>query len=547
MIQTIKATKYVAYLRKSTDDKEKQMLSLESQAEVIKRLQELHNVTIIETIEEKQSAKMPGRPGFDKMMDMIEKGKADGILTWQISRLSRNMKDSGQMMYLTDRGLLKTVITEQQTYSKDSMEQFMFGLQSLTAKLENDRTAYNVKTGMTTCARKGIYPACPPLGYSTDRGGIKGARKREIDPIRFPLVRKMWDLMLTGSYTPYEVLTKANEQWGLRNRNDLKLCKSQIYNIFNNTFYYGDFEWPIGSGDMYKGIHQPMVTKDEFERVQNMIGKTGRSRPAKHHFPFAGCSLSCSECESAISGYEKFKTQKNGNKHEYRYYGCNKRKRSDCVQKPVKEKNLDEQIGIVLQSIKIPEGLHELMMEVVKEENKKQFEAIYAQNEANKVAYDAVLKKIDSLIDMRATDLIDDAQFQGRKVDVEKERDRLRELIKNTDKNVTGWIDTADKMFTFAEHAVNRFQEPDNDIKREILTSLGWNLCIKERKLDISKENWIVPVQNIAKIINENFARLEPVSPLKQKTESRKSELCLLLCTGEDLNFHSLAAATTSR
>ncbi len=546
-MQAIKATKYIAYLRKSTDDKEKQMLSLESQAEVIKRLQVLHDVTIIETIEEKQSAKMPGRPGFDKMMNMIEKGKADGIITWQISRLSRNMKDSGQMMYLTDCGLLKTVITEQTTYSKDSMEQFMFGLQSLTAKLENDRTAYNVKTGMTTCARKGIYPACPPLGYLTDRGGIKGARKREIDPIRFPIIRRMWDLMLTGSYTPYEILNKATELWGLRNRNNIKLCKSQIYNIFNNTFYYGEFEWPIGSGDTYKGIHQPMVTRDEFDRVQKMIGKTGRSRPLKHHFPFAGCSLSCSECESAISGYEKFKTQKNGNKHQYRYYGCNKRKKTICTQKPMREDMLDEQIEIVLKSIQIPEGVHELLMEIIRDENKVQFEAIYAQNEANKQAYGLMLKKIDGLIDMRATGLIDDTQFQSRRIEAEKERDRLRELIKNTDQNVTGWIDTADKMFTFAEHAVNRFKGADNNTKREILTSLGWNLSIKERKLDLSRENWIVPVQSMAKVINENLARLEPISPIKQKTESRKSELGLILCTGEDLNFHSLAGATTSR
>ncbi len=543
----IKATKFIAYLRKSTDDKEKQMLSLESQEEVIKNLKEKHGVTIVETIQEKQSAKTPGRVGFNKMMDMIAKGKADGIITWQISRLSRNMKDSGEMMYLTDKGLLKTVITEQATYSKDSMEQFMFGLQSLTAKLENDRTAYNVKVGMTTCARKGIYPSCPPLGYSTDRGGIKGARKREIDPIRFPIMRKMWELMLTGTLTPYQILKRATDDWGLRNRNGQKICKAQIYKIFNNSFYYGEFEWPRKSGDVYKGIHKPMVTKDEFMRVQKMIGKTGRARPIRRYFAYAGCILHCSECECAVTGYSKVKRQKNGNVHHYTYYGCTKRKDIPCKQQVVREANLENQVELVLSEIQIPETIHEFMMEWVRSENMKQFATIYAQNESNKRNYDSALKKIDGLIDMRATGLIDDAQFRERKVEAETEKDRLKSLIETTDNNVTNWLDTADKLFTFSELAVKRFKEGDPETRRGILTSLGWNLHIKDRKLDLSKEEWIEPVKHISKVLRDELNRLEPVSALEQKKTLENLLQSNLVCAGEDLNLHTLASATTSR
>lgn len=542
----IKATKYIAYLRKSTDDKEKQMLSLESQAEVIKNLAEKFGVTIVETIQEKLSAKKPGRPGFNKMMDMIGKGKADGIITWQISRLSRNMKDSGEMMYFFDTDLLRSVITEQQNYSKDSMEQFMFGLQSLTAKLENDRTAYNVKVGMTTCARKGIYPGCPPLGYLADRGGIKGARKREIDPLRFPVIRKMWDLMLTGTLTPYQILKRATDEWGLRNRNGQKLSKAQIYNIFNNRFYYGEFEWPKRSGVVYEGVHPPMVSKDEFMRVQKMIGKTGRARPIRRYFPYGGCILHCGECECAITGYAKTKKQKNGNVHHYTYYGCTKKKEA-CDQKVVKEAELERQIIAILFHIRIPDSIHELMMDWVRSENEKQFAAIYAQNELNKQNYDLVLKKISGLIDMRASGLITDGEFQERKIDAEKEKDRLAELIKATDRNVTNWLDTADKLFTFTGLAFKRFRKGDPETRRAILASLGWNLQIKDKELDISREEWIEPVKQMATAIREKFDALEPLETLQNKKTLEDFFQSRLVCAGEDLNFHSLAAATTSR
>ncbi len=542
-----KATKYIAYLRKSTDDKEKQVLSLESQAEIVKKLQEKYNIAIAETIQESKSAKKPGRVGFNRMMELIETGKADGIITWQISRLSRNMMDSGRMMYLTDKGLLKTVITEQATYSKDSMEQFMFGLQSLTAKLENDRTAYNVKVGMTTCARKGIFPSCPPLGYIPDTGGIKGARKRNIDTIRFPLVRQMWELMLSGRYTPYQILQKATNEWGLRNRKGQKLCKAQIYNIFNNTFYYGEFEWPQNSGDWYKGGHQKMITKEEFIKVQKMLGRTGRARPISHYFAYGGCVLHCSECGCAITGMAKTKRQKNGNVHYYTYYCCTKRKDIACSQKSIREEEIEKQVVKILSNIQIPESIHNLMMSWVKSENEKQFQHIYAQNDANKNAYETVLKKIDGLIDMRASGFINDIQFQERKVEAEKEKARLMELIGDTDQNVATWLDTADKMLTFAELAVKRFKEGKEEIKRGILLSLGWNLCINEKKLDLSKEEWIEPVKRIANILNDELSRLEPLEALENKTKIENLLKSPLLCPGGDLNSHALAGATTSR
>ncbi len=102
-------------------------------------------------------------------------------------------------------------------------------------------------------------------------------------------------------------------------------------------------------------------------------------------------------------------------------------------------------------------------------------------------------------------------------------------------------------MFTFTELAVKRFKEGDEETRRGILLSLGWNLCLKDKKLDLSKEEWIHPVKQIAKILQDEVSRLEPLEALQQKVIIENLLKSKLLCTREDLNFHALAGATTSR
>jgi site-specific DNA recombinase len=516
-----KAARYGEYLRKSTDDKEKQVLSLGSQRDVIDRLKRAHNLIVIETIEEKMSAKRPGRPGFASLIKLIKTGNIDGVITWAPHRLSRNSVDIGEIIHLFDTGLLKEIVTESHTYRNNPMDIFMLGFHCLQAKFENDNKAIDVKGGMARCAKLGIYPGCPPLGYLPDKAGIKGARKRNIDPVNFPIVRKMWDLMLAGTHTPYQVLSKAIKEWGFRTRTGRIPSKSTTYKIFHNPCYYGDYEYPKRSGVWHKGIHQPMITRKEFERVQKMMRKPDNARPISKYFAYGGCTLHCGECGGVLSGMEKIKKQKNGNVHRYVYYGCTKR-RDICKQMPVKEIDITVNTKEILSHIQIPTSLHDLMMDWVREENNKQFEGIYAQNDANKKTYEMTLKRIDGLIDMGASGLITDMEFQERRAEIDKEKDRLLTLIKDTEENVATWLDTADRMLTFVEFAAVRFDNAPPELQRGILLSLGWNLPVKDRRLDLTSENWIVPIKRIAKRLQEQMPPLEPLLPIECKGKIEK-------------------------
>src|SRR5579863_3173066 len=98
--------RYFAYCRKSTEDEDHQVLSLESQKKELERFADREKLRVIDAQSEAKSAKTPGRPVFDELLRRVERGEADGILAWHPDRLARNALDGGRIIHLLDTGAL---------------------------------------------------------------------------------------------------------------------------------------------------------------------------------------------------------------------------------------------------------------------------------------------------------------------------------------------------------------------------------------------------------------------------------------------------------
>ena len=186
------------------------------------------------------------------------------LLVEKTDRLYRNLKD---WVILDELDLEIHFVKENVVLSQESRssEKFMHGIKVLMAKNYIDNLSEETKKGMIEKAEQGIYPSFAPLGYVN----VESNRKRIIqpDPVLGPLVQKMFEWYATGNYSLLE-LTKKYHQEGLTFRKtNRKVPKSVVHKMLKNPLYYGDFCW---AGKTYRGIHEPLISKELFDRVQDV-------------------------------------------------------------------------------------------------------------------------------------------------------------------------------------------------------------------------------------------------------------------------------------
>ena len=317
--------KYFIYVRKSSEQKERQNLSIPAQIEQIeKRFGHLD----YETIQDEKSAFKPyNRPGFENMMKRIHAGDRTGIIAWHPDRISRNEMDAAAITYALRTDVIHDLLFVNYNFDNTPEGIWMLQLALSQSQLESAKKGKDVKRGERLKCQMGWRPGVAPLGYENYEDHIDKVKKVRIDESQRQIVRRMFDLMLTGLYTPPQILTIANDEWGYRSKNGKKLVKSGIYNLFTRPFYYGEFQFPEDSGEWYEGRHEPYITRAEFDTIQRILGREGRPRSQKHKHSYTGF-IRCGECGGFVTQEHKKKVQKNGTVHHYYLAHCTKRNKT---------------------------------------------------------------------------------------------------------------------------------------------------------------------------------------------------------------------------
>jgi len=153
-------------------------------------------------------------------------------------------------------------------------------------------------------------------------------------------------------------------------------------------------------------------------------------------------------------------------------------------------------------------------MGVLREENKGEARAREKIFTNQRREYDKAVQKIGNLIDLRAAGEITEEEFSSRKKAHTKEKMRLEELLNDTSGRVDDWLETAEKYFSFAERAERIFAEGSLETKKEVLSALGSNLTLKDKKLSVSLPKPLELIESVAQEVRSINERFEP-----QKTQ----------------------------
>ncbi len=348
--------KYVLYARKSSESEERQMLSIDSQIKEMGVVAEQQGLNVIETRQESHSAKASGnRPVFNTVVADVKAGKFNAILTWAPDRLSRNAGDLGMLVDLMDSGKLLAIQTPGQVFRNTPNDKFLLMILCSQAKLENDNRAKNILRGMKTKCENGWRPCQAPIGYLNQRYAPRGSKTVLVDPARAPIIREMFEKVAYEGVTGRPLLRFLNQERLLRTKNDKKLCLSMVYKILENPFYHGEFEYPVGSGKLYKGSHDPIITKELFLQARQALTTAPKLRPGSREFAFTKF-MRCGNCGYGITASEKHKKLKNGSVSKYIYYHCTNKGETPCREPYIREEELSKQLLELIDQVPFDEA-----------------------------------------------------------------------------------------------------------------------------------------------------------------------------------------------
>jgi DNA invertase Pin-like site-specific DNA recombinase len=375
--------KYCLYARKSTEEDEKQALSINSQIKEMLEMATRDNVQVTEIRQESHSAKDSGqRPVFNKLISDIKKDVFNGILCWAPDRLSRNAGDLGAIVDLMDQGKIIEIRTHGQKFTNSPNEKFLLMILGSQAKLENDHKGENVKRGLRAKCEQGWRPGRPPIGYLHDKYADKGQKKVTIDPKRAPIVKQIFEKVANEQWSGRKVFRWLKEETSFRTRNDKFMTISMVHLMIKEPFYYGEFEYPVGSDKWYKGGYDPIISKELYTKANEQVSRGNISRQDCKEFAFTKL-IKCGHCGSGISAEEKFKKLIDGSVKRYVYYGCARSRNVNCKGGYIREEEMIEQLTQVIDKLDINDlGLKHQFNEEI-ERYYKFSKSILGSNEVN--------------------------------------------------------------------------------------------------------------------------------------------------------------------
>ena len=532
--------RYIGYVRKSTEDEERQVLSKEAQRDKIS--ERFSDLNIVDVLDESKSAAEPDkRPVFASILKMIDNGKIDGIVAWHPDRLSRNEMDASAITYRIRKGVLKDLKFASFTFDNSPEGIMMLQMTMSQSQYFSSKLSKDVKRGNETKRKNGGLTGVAPQGYLNDL-----ITKRVIkDPVRFPLIRQAFDLFLTGEHSVQDIMRTMNNDWKYRTVERSKsgnkpLSRSTLYQIFRNVRYAGLVPDPYDQYRFYSAEFPAMITQDEYDKVQTILGTRGYPHLAtRKEFALRGF-MRCGECGCMITAQAKTKKLKDGGETVHRYYHCTG-KRGGCSQVKTysykKEDDLYDELNVLLDSYELTPQLEEWAMQSFREmadEESKDRKSVNIMQSATAISVES---QLDNLLDMASKKLIDNNEYERKSKQLKAELKEIHEGQADTANRAENWYEFATKTFERLTNANDNFVAGGILDKKHILLSIGQNPILLEGKLQITPFEWLEPVRLNIKSIRE---QLDMVRTLPQQIQKASEEAVRLNWQGHTESNHDL-------
>ncbi len=488
--------RYIQYARRRSEERSnKQLQSIQGQEGVLEEYARSQGLEVVAVLEESKSAKAPGRPVFNDMIDRLRNGQADAILCWHLDRLTRNEIDSGTIRWLLRNGIIQEIRTPHRCYRPgDSL--LVTAVESAIGEQFIVDHIHRVNRGMRQKCANGEIPFRVPQGYLNDRL----TKKTVVDPERFPIIQKLFQTVLKERCTVAELHRFMHEQWGYRkkafsNSTKSELSLNALHNILSNPFYAGYFTW---QGEVYIHHLPRAVTKQAFDQVQALLGQRSNQRTKWHDFPYTGL-VNCATC-----GYKVTAEVSKG----HTYYHCNNRL-GICTKKGIREEALEREVDALLESVTLEPEFEQFALQVLDEMRAEEVGMHQSVWEAQQQTLADLKRQRDALLNLYLQGHLEGEEYAKKKQELAGREAGLKLHEEQAEENLDSTFEVIENMAHFATHARSLFLRGEPAMRRLIAQHVG-EYTLNNGELHIELSPLFGPVRSQFKNWPQEIEKIEP-------------------------------------
>lgn len=474
--------KAVLYARVSSREQE-EGYSLEAQKKLIESYADRNNIEIVKQFVCSESAKYEDRKIFSEILSFLKShSEVELLLCEKVDRLLRgNLKDRVEIDDLVNQFRKKIIfVKDGGSYSVDSKstEKLTYGIQAELAKFYLNNLSDEVKKGLTEKASRGEYPGSPPFGY------IRKEKMILAHPQTSMVAKKMFELYATGSYSIRQLRDYLVKEGLAKKLNGGILGSSDIGHHLRNPFYYGEFRW---KDKLYpsKGTYEPLLSKDLWDKVQEVLDDQNKPRTRKHNFNFT-MLLRCGECGYSVTAEKKTKFYpKTNRKAEYTYYHCTRPKSSDvkCHQKPITQEELEEQLVQIVDNIAITKEIVEILKDILRDSSTEEHQYHIDVVKALTSQYTDLQEKKKRLLDGYLEGVIKNEDYRQKESGLDVEFRTIESQLQKHKEGNKAYYDQIENFIELCHQAPLLFRRSSPKLKRELLRYVVSDLRLMDRKV----------------------------------------------------------------
>ena len=491
------------YIRLSKEDEEKEKYSESESVQnqrtlLMQYIKENKFNFVAEYVDDGVSGTSFDRPAFNKMIDDIEQGKINMVITKDLSRLGRNYVQSGYYTetYFPEHNVRYIAILDNIDTALDSANNDIAPFKSILNEMYAKDTSKKINSVLQSKRNNGEYLGTAPYGYKKDP---ENKYHLIIDEEAANVVKLIYEKYLAGFGTMQiaDYLSKKKipipSDYNKRKRGTKSLTyglwqQSTVRFILSNEIYTGTviqgkrkkvsfkskkfINLPEEDWVKVENMHEAIISKEDFERAKKVIDATKGSRVVQNDYLFKGL-LRCYDCK----GYIGIRSpDKNGNIYgrcqRYGRFG----KFDVCSPDNFNYQVFEEQMLEVLKEV-CKEYTNKKKLEEIAKQTKtsgaKEFD-INKQIELFKQTIEKETRKLEVMYDDRLAGIISLDEYM-------KNAKRIKEIVKGYEENI-------------------------KDLEKELA---GENTKNKETKLDNLIEEFLEMEKPTKEIIREFIEKIE--------------------------------------